>query len=219
MSEYNHALTLMGGSLYQIARALEDFDHIDEDLSWLRKGGPPPAEPKRGPEYAIENVRRITNMICEAMNEADKLPRHPLIREVKKVLGLAFEAIGQADVPAESAFLDGYLEESVDCAREGILRAHERCTHALEQLAAELMVSASDGLPGDPSPPNQPPKPLTEDQKRALDYIREHKPVSGKEIARHIGVAEETVRRWCATNGPLKLAGVRNSANREGYTV
>lgn len=57
---------------------------------------------------------------------------------------------------------------------------------------------------------------LTQMQREALEYIKSDGPVQGKEIARRVGVEDETVRGWCCKQGPLAKHGVKNERTR-GY--
>lgn len=130
-----------------IAGLFEDYETIDEDQSWIAEGGPPPREVERHPKHAVAYVREVTSLIAEAMATAKSLPGSSLIRDTRVSLTLAHEAIGQADVPAEFALLNGDWDKSVECAKDGIRRAYERCGGTLEVLVARLSVFLDDPTP------------------------------------------------------------------------
>lgn len=63
----------------------------------------------------------------------------------------------------------------------------------------------------------KPEKGLNPTQKKALDYIREHGPIDGKDLAKAIGIEFESLRTHIIP--PLKRHGVYNHRNGEGYSL
>lgn len=141
------ALATLSRQLYLIAGILDDEDGMDEDLSWLRNHTEPPETPPRGATYAIKNAQELDAEIHGAIEVAESLPDHPLIREVEAALHLTHESLGQCEVPAEFALTDGAPDVAVSYIRAGFASANERCHRALQVLAAQLSVAARRGLP------------------------------------------------------------------------
>jgi hypothetical protein len=134
------ALITLARKLFWIAGQLANYRHVDEhyDVERLKRG----EDCERGPEYAIDNVRALTWKIHLAGEATKQLPQTKLVRAVRRNLVLAHEAIGQADVPAELALLDGDEQATVDCCTNAFRRAHRKCGNELERLAAALLVEA-----------------------------------------------------------------------------
>jgi hypothetical protein len=131
----------LAANLRFLVGQLEDHDHVDEDQSWLKEGKGPPRRLKRGPQYAITNVRETAHLIFEAEKLCDKLPCNDLNQRTRVALTLAHEAIGQADVPAELAMLEGNWAAAIECAREGLRRAWKCCGDSFRLLVAEWLTA------------------------------------------------------------------------------
>jgi hypothetical protein len=58
---------------------------------------------------------------------------------------------------------------------------------------------------------------LNENQQQALNFIKEHGPVGGKEVVTHVDVSFEHFRRWVGNRGVLTAHGVKNSRSAGGY--
>ena len=59
----------LSSCLRSLAGELEDCELIDEDDSWIGKGGTPPPEPERSPKIAIRRIKTFQNDIwrCELL--------------------------------------------------------------------------------------------------------------------------------------------------------
>ncbi len=138
-------LAKLAATLNYLADRCESYEDVDEDGAWMRDGVDPVRNPPaRGAQYAMANLREIMREIREAEDLADAAPASDAIREVKEALCLAWNAIGQADVAAEMAVLAGDEAQAVECCRNGLRRAWERCGWEWERLGAKLGVMARD---------------------------------------------------------------------------
>ena len=126
----------LSSSLRCLVGALEDCELIDEDDSWIGKGGVPPTELERSPEIAIRRVKTFQDDMwrCEMLASAVTLP------DLKRLLLAALvecrEAIGQADVPAEMALLDGETQEATRICQDAMCLARDRTFEELTKGAA-----------------------------------------------------------------------------------
>lgn len=83
-------------------------------------------------------------------------------------------------------------------------------------VASRVRQGLAVGEPKPPEPAADPLPPLTERQQEAFDLIRDHGPLTGKEIASRMGVSESAVTGTYVPH--LKRHGVRNVKGR-GYYV
>ena len=126
----------LSSSLRCLVSALEDCELIDEDDSWIGKGGVPPTELERSPEFAIRNLKTFQDDMwrCELLASAVTLP------DLKRLLLAALvecrEAIEQADIPAELALLDGETQEATRICQGAMCLARDRTFEELTKAAA-----------------------------------------------------------------------------------
>lgn len=141
--QFPEDIARLGYTLWSIAGQLEDCDYVDEDQSWLGKVDPR-HQPPRGASFAIANVRSLDAEISEADMLAKDLSGEELRRQIREALTLAHQHIGQADVPAEWAVIDGDDEEAINICRTALARAYEECGVALKRLSAAVLVVADE---------------------------------------------------------------------------
>ena len=216
-----YLLAKLSRTLACIEGQLSDFGNIDEDKSWIAAGKGPPPRIKRGAEYAIANVRHIASQIFDAETIADQLPSHALLTEVKVVLHLTRECIGQADVPADFALYEKERREAVDICRDAMRRAHERCSFTMQELSARVFVAARSGLPGQARPDDDPERvafaeaDLRDSAKACADFIRKNPGQKGQVIANAIGIDFDYFRGMFGRK--LRPLGFYNDEDEKGY--
>ena len=129
--------------LRSLAGVLEDCELIDEDDSWIGKGGAPPTELERSPEIAIRRIKTFQNDIwrCELLASAVTLL--DLKRPILAALVECREAICQADVPAEMALLDGDAQEAPRICQNAMRLARDRTFAELSRGAALCSAEAT----------------------------------------------------------------------------
>ena len=149
----------LGHSLGLIVLKLETPEDVDVDLSWIGNGAPP-EEPERGAVHAIANVRELSGRIHEASRLAKSCLDGDLKKQVREVLILTNEAIGQVYTPAEFVLINGDDDAAVYLCREALERAYDVAGAALRRLAAAVLVRADD-------PPENPPSTENLTQKEA----------------------------------------------------
>src|SRR4030042_6555542 len=134
-------LVHLSGCLKNLAAMLEDYEHIDEDDSWIGKGSPPDAL-IRSPEIAIRHTKHIQNEIwrCELLSSMISSSdfKRPILIELIK----CHEAIGQSDVPAQMALLENKSDEATKICSEGIFRAWDLCGKELFTCQARCSAEA-----------------------------------------------------------------------------
>ena len=141
-------LVHLSACLRNLVGMLEDYEHIDEDDSWIGKGSPPEAL-ITSPEIAIRRTKYIQNEIwrCELLSSMISSSdfKRPILIELIK----CHEAIGQSDVPAQIALLENKSDEATEICSEGVFRAWDLCGKELftcqARCSAEAKILFPDG--------------------------------------------------------------------------
>jgi len=114
---------------------LEDYDHIDEDDSWIENGASSQVV-NRSPEIAIRRTKYIQDEIwrCELLSSmlSSSDFKRPIIIELIK----CHEAIGQSDVQAQMALLDNNGDEATQICLDSICSAYNSCGKELFECQA-----------------------------------------------------------------------------------
>lgn len=134
-------LVHLSASLRYLVGMLENYNDIDEDDSWIETGVYPDT-PIKSPEIALRRTKDIQEEIwrCELLSSMISSSdfKRPILVELNK----CHEAIGQADVPAEMALLDGEDKEAIQICSDGIFRAWDLCGKELFTCQARCSAEA-----------------------------------------------------------------------------
>lgn len=156
--------------LLKLARSFGLIAHLLEDCENIRQRCLYPIneytslvdDMVEGPEIAIANLYFLKRIIGEAQELCESTSSSPLVRKARVALEFTWNAVAQPDVPAKWYLEDGQDgddERAIECIRDALFRAWERCGGTLEQLEAELGVEAKIRLRpqeetvGSPQPP------------------------------------------------------------------
>jgi len=135
-------LTHLSPCLGNLAVMLEDYEHIDEDDSWIGKGSPPDIH-IQSPEIAIRRTKHIQNEIwrCELLSSMISSPdfKRPILMELVK----CHEAIGQFDVPAQMALYENNNDEATQICSQGVFRAWDLCGKKIFTYQAKCTAEAT----------------------------------------------------------------------------
>lgn len=217
-------LVRLARTLGFIAGMIEDYAYTDEPLPVLDGCDDyddykaTVGECKSGPLVALANYQVVHKAIIESKDLArSMLPTSELSHEALVALTMAYEAMGQPDVPAEDYLLNGDAEAAVGCIREAFQRACERSGQSLHELEARLLVAAETMAERKPL--------LTEHERQVLDIIAaqpEGNGISGRDIIAEVRHRHNRVLEQSTLSGRiiprLKTYGVRNRP-RVGYYV
>lgn len=105
-----------------------------------------------------------------------------------------------APCPPELLGIATQLEQLRPAARSAAITAMSAV------ITAMILSPINEGLP-----------PLTAEQQAVIDYLREHGVTSAADLSQHVGYAENTIKRWCAPDGPLRAHGV--TPTTRGYAA
>jgi len=124
-----------------LASTWENYEEIDDDTSWIGKGAPPDVI-ERSPEFAIRQTKFVQDEIwcCELLTSM--ISSSELKRSILTMLAMRHDAIGQSDVPAQSAILDDKSDEATRICSEAMGRAWECCGQELLQCMARCTAEA-----------------------------------------------------------------------------
>lgn len=131
-------------SLRLVSGELDDWDHIEEDRSWIEDDQPPPATVAQSAQIAIRNYQSFSTEIAHArcLALALKCPDAELVRRARVTLIMIDEALGQADAPAELCLCEDDDEEAIACCKDAMRNAWEIAGYPLKQIVADLSAVA-----------------------------------------------------------------------------
>lgn len=100
-------LAALAAKLRYLASQLEGYERIDRE----NRRGPP--SNKRGAQYAIANVKSITQLMYEAGQLVEQIPDDPYARQTLEVLAMACDANCQSEMFAECLMMNGQKNEAI----------------------------------------------------------------------------------------------------------
>ena len=125
-----------------VAGLLEDCEPIDEDDSWM-DGEVPPTDIEQSPKIAIRRIKNFQDEIWRCELLASSITLLDIKRPILTTLVECREAVGQADVPAEMALLDGDVQEATRICQDAMRLARDRTFRELSKASALCSAEAT----------------------------------------------------------------------------
>ena len=121
---------------------LEDCEPIDEDDSSM-VGEAPPTDSEQSSKIAIRRIRNFQDEIWRCELIASFITLSDIKRPILTTLVECREIVGQADVPAEMALLDGDVQEATRICQDAMCLARDRTFRELSRASARCSAEAT----------------------------------------------------------------------------